>query len=648
MASGKARRARIAGLDGLATVIESLKKIEAIAIGRMRPKLGDKVIGDDVGIVVKNSEATANRDAVGCAIAIARTATNFVFEPDQPAPCLLDHDAKMMPPTVAEKLTAAGGFWPALVGACPGFANAGRLVRNSTSAGLSRSDTGEKFPSSGGLHTYVLVRDGADIERFLADLEGRCWLAGLGWIALSAAGSYLVRSIIDVTVGAPERLCFEAPAIIEAPLAQDPVARRPVVHPGDAIDSFAVCPPLTSFERAEVRRLQDNGRRALADERNRILVARAGKLATQRGITVDAARRIVDDQCRGILASELVLEFDDPEIARTTTVADLLDDPAKYEGQISRRSERRNLVRTRQGKGDDRRRGHAVDSQLCPWSDDLSAPVFRRGGEGEDRTRNRRRRRGVHQPRAARQARQDRTRRPDRPRCRASPAQGDSDQGRGRSSPEGAGAAPKGGRAGEASGRAQRSPADPAATVADGAADGGDGEDQRRDRRRSPRTTAATRPRGPCRQDPLADDPRDPRLRRRRRRRQDAGKMDDRAAQRVRADRGNREIHQLRRWRRRAGPPADAVRKGVYDARRPRPRHPRGDSDRANRSRRRRSPRRAERVRSHARHSVHHPRRGFGGGPAARRPDRCGNCHGDELPHRRMARRRRGRLRGQV
>jgi hypothetical protein len=333
MASGKARRARIADLDELATVIESLKKIEAIAIGRMRPKLGDKVIGDDVGIVVKNSEATANRDAVDHAIAIARTATNFTFEPGQLAPCLLDHDGKTMPPAVAEVVAAAGGFWPALVGVCPGFANAGRLVRNSTSAGLSRSDTGERFPSSGGLHTYVLVRDGSDIERFLADLEGRCWLAGLGWMALSAAGSYLVRSIIDVTVGAPERLVFEAPPVIEAPLVQDPVARRPVVHPGDAIDSYAVCPPLTSFERAEVRRLQDNGKRALVDERNRILVERTGKLAAQRGITVDAARRIVDDQCRGILSSELVLEFDDPEIARTTTVADLLDDPAKYEGQ---------------------------------------------------------------------------------------------------------------------------------------------------------------------------------------------------------------------------------------------------------------------------------------------------------------------------
>ena len=297
MASGKARRARIADLDGLATVIENLKTIEAIAIGRMRPKLGDKVIGDEVEIVVENSEATANRDAVGCAVAIARTATNFAFEPEQLAPCLLDHDAKTMTPTVAEKLAAAGGVWPALVGACPGFANAGRLVRNSTSAGLSRSDTGEKFPSSGGLHTYVLVEDGADIERFLADLEGRCWLAGLGWIALSAAGSCLVRSIIDVTVGAPERLCLRGPGHHRGAARAGPGRPAPVVHPGDAIDSYVVCPPLTSFERAEVRRLQDNGRRALADERNRILGARAGKIATEREITIDAARRIVDDQC---------------------------------------------------------------------------------------------------------------------------------------------------------------------------------------------------------------------------------------------------------------------------------------------------------------------------------------------------------------
>jgi flagellar biosynthesis GTPase FlhF len=333
MSSGKARRARISDLDGLAAVIENLKKIEAIAIGRMRPKIGDKVIGDEVDIVVKDVEAAANRDAVGCAKAIARSKINFVFEPGLPAPCLLDHDAKTMPPSVAETFAAAGGFWPALVGACPGLASAARLTRSSTSAGLSRSDTGETFPSSGGLHVYLLIKDGSDIERFLDDLEARCWLAGLGWITFSAAGSYLVRSIIDVAVGRPERLCFEAPAIIEAPLAQDPVARRPVVTPGVTIDSYAACPPLTTVERAEVRRLQENAKRALADERNRILVARAGKIANQRGITIDAARRIVDDQCNGLLISDHVLEFDDPDIIRPTTVGDLLDDPTKYEGQ---------------------------------------------------------------------------------------------------------------------------------------------------------------------------------------------------------------------------------------------------------------------------------------------------------------------------
>jgi len=111
--------------------------------------------------------------------------------------------------------------------------------------------------------------------------------------------------IVDVAVGRPERLIFEAPAKIEPPLVQDPVARRPVVFPGVTLDSVTACPPLTTFERAEVRRLQDNARRALADERNRILGERARSLADRHGITLDAARRIVDDQCHGIITSEM-------------------------------------------------------------------------------------------------------------------------------------------------------------------------------------------------------------------------------------------------------------------------------------------------------------------------------------------------------
>jgi hypothetical protein len=107
MWSGKARRARITDLDGFKAVIENLKPIEAIAIGRMRPKLGNKDIADEVDIVVKRIEAAANSNAVGRAAAIARTAANFTFEPARPALVLLNHDAKSMSQPVAEKLTAA-------------------------------------------------------------------------------------------------------------------------------------------------------------------------------------------------------------------------------------------------------------------------------------------------------------------------------------------------------------------------------------------------------------------------------------------------------------------------------------------------------------------------------------------------------------
>ena len=332
---------------------------------------------------------------------------------------------------------------------------------------------------------------------------------------LSAAGSYLVRSIIDVAVGAPERLIFEAPPVIEAPLAQDPVARRPVVHPGVAIDSYAACPPLTSHERAEVRRLQDNAKHALADERNRILGERAEKLAKQRGITIDAARRIVDDQCRGILSSEHVLEFDDPDIARPTTVGDLLDDPTKYDGET--------LADPNEGIAYGPNKAKVmIDGEGAPWIHSFahgrtiyhlrySAAAVRERIEratGDvvavfiglvlraklDRLERddlieivaERARRKVTQIRAAvEEALKDQARR-----------RKEEARERRRS-------------------RAQRSPPDPAATVAGSAADGGDGEDQRRDRRRAPRTAAAARPRGSRRQDALAVDPRDSRLRRR-------------------------------------------------------------------------------------------------------------------------------------
>ena len=130
-------------------------------------------------------------------------------------------------PTASDQISGA-----VLMEVVPDLRHAARLIRASTSAGLFNFDTGDSLDGSGGLHGYVIARDGADAERFLTALHDRCWLHGLGWIKLGAAGQMLDRSIIDRSVAAPERLVFEATPILSKPLGQDQESRRPIVHDG--------------------------------------------------------------------------------------------------------------------------------------------------------------------------------------------------------------------------------------------------------------------------------------------------------------------------------------------------------------------------------------------------------------------------------
>ena len=72
-------------------------------------------------------------------------------------------------------------------------------------------------PGSNGTHHYVQLQDGSDAERFLHDLHDRCWLDGLRWHHIGAAGQLLERSLVDRMVGFGERLCFEGPPRILPP-----------------------------------------------------------------------------------------------------------------------------------------------------------------------------------------------------------------------------------------------------------------------------------------------------------------------------------------------------------------------------------------------------------------------------------------------
>lgn len=190
MARGHARRAHFSGLAEFAEFISALGSNEAIGWGQLRADLADSV-------------TVTTKSKLNGGSAIARTRDFISPRIGQPAVLPLDFDTKGMPAEVAERMNAAGGFWPALVSVLPRLTSAEHVVRASTSAGLSRTDTGEQFKGSGGAHVYLLALDGADVERFVQDAHARCWLAGFGWMMVGAGGQLLERSIVDRMVAAP-------------------------------------------------------------------------------------------------------------------------------------------------------------------------------------------------------------------------------------------------------------------------------------------------------------------------------------------------------------------------------------------------------------------------------------------------------------
>jgi hypothetical protein len=325
MARGTAERVRVAGVDALGALIEDLTPSQAIALGTLRADLPDKV------------EVTTKKrlvDGVARPHIIARTGSNFVYR--GPAFALLDYDSKGMSAAVAAELKRAGGFWGALLTVLPALKDTAHVTRHSTSAGLSRADTGEALPGSDGVHVYVAEKDGADSERFLRALHDRCWLAGFGWMMVSTSGALLERSIVDRMVGGPERLVFEGGPVLVPPLQQDKESRRPIAVDGVLLDTMAVCPPLSIVERARLDELKARERERLAPEmakaREAFVKAQAEKLVARTGMAENAARQVIARQCEGVLRTDIVLPFDNPELAGCT-VGDVLADPEGFEDE---------------------------------------------------------------------------------------------------------------------------------------------------------------------------------------------------------------------------------------------------------------------------------------------------------------------------
>ena len=326
MLVGNACRLKLADVGALADTITGFRPNHALTLGRLRPGLPDMV-----RVLTKRQINDNNAPNV-----IARAAESFVYQGGQPALVLLDFDTKGMPPEVDERMKALGGFDAAVALVLPELHKTQRLLRASTSAGLYRSDTGEKLPASNGQHLYLLIRDGGDAERFLHALHIRLLLARLGWLMVGKAGQLLECSIVDRMVAAPERLVFEGPPILVQPIAQDAAARQPRVFDGGPLDTITAFPPLRIMEQSRFRELRARLANILAAEiakqRATFVREHAERLARGKNIGSAKASRVVERQCDGVLLPDCELEFDDPGLAGVN-VADVLADPERYVGE---------------------------------------------------------------------------------------------------------------------------------------------------------------------------------------------------------------------------------------------------------------------------------------------------------------------------
>ena len=326
MSSGTAKRMPLPeGANALANLIDNMAPNEALSLGRLISDVGESALVTTVGRLSSAPEGK-----------IARSGDFLEFLPCTPAFMLLDVDRKGMPQAVADRIKAAGGVVSLLAELFPGLMKAARVERASTSAGISNAATGQTFAGSGGMHIYLQVLAGDDIPRTLAALSERLWLNGCGWFVVGAAGQVLVRSIVDASVGSPERLVFEGAPIIETPLAQDSDARRPAVAPGLAVDTRRAVPSLTESERGQLEQIRGAERRRIASEVIAIRAAADLKLsreiADREGIPIEVASRQVKARHDGVLTPGMSLVMDDEALGEVT-VADVLKNPDPFVGE---------------------------------------------------------------------------------------------------------------------------------------------------------------------------------------------------------------------------------------------------------------------------------------------------------------------------
>jgi len=293
MNRGKVEQCSLDSMGELAFLLQSLGLNQAVSLG----------VTDSDSI---KTITTRDKEAGD---AISRTKSHIRFRPSEPAFMLWDLDQSRDNAVYADAKTNKGyqpeRLMEIVADFFPQIRHASWLMRPSTSAGIY-DRSGKLLKGEGtGFHIYLPVRDGCDIPRFIEVMGKRLILAGYGRIEFSRSGHMLVRTLIDLLVGSPERLVFEAGALCEDGLVQR--LPTPRINEGAVLDT-RLLPSLSADESRQY------------EEAVRVLKTRASPVQEK------ISAQYIESESERLMASRSCSHAEAEKIVRSRQSLQLADD----------------------------------------------------------------------------------------------------------------------------------------------------------------------------------------------------------------------------------------------------------------------------------------------------------------------------------
>ena len=312
--SGQVENVTLSDLSELPQFYSQLSPNQAVTLGHV-VSLPD---GAAAWVTTKGNETK---------YAVSRSKGTFGDRDGEPVLHLCDTDLDKAPDSIRRRIATPEAIRAALTLLNPSLATAGLVIMPSSSYGVRLDSEPRRDTTQSSFHTYFVST--ADRETMLKRMRERGWLHGLSFWMIGSDGKLHERSIVDVAVGSPERLVFEAPPTLGPGVVRDPVP--PQIIAG----GYADLPPELTPEEQQIVELNRDEAKAQAEQDAAPVRAQWENVQIERmvnrGVPVDRARVIMQAmETAALLHDDFVLELSNGDLV---TVREIIENPQRYHGR---------------------------------------------------------------------------------------------------------------------------------------------------------------------------------------------------------------------------------------------------------------------------------------------------------------------------